>query len=675
MSKKLKLPAPFQPQLQEPDFERKILKRIHVQSEADFARALYRQDGTGGLVWAAELDKKGTKRLKTLAKDIQRNRGFVSWGKFAILGTLVVLILVFYLIFKNMLLTGWLEEALEGAFGAKAEVAGLDFDPIGGRFAWNAVQVADKDHPLKNLFQLGRTELKVDTWQLVNGKVLIENLQCSDARFGTDRKTSGALAKTARQAPAPASAGSSVNLDGFVDLNKLDAASLVNDQWKNLETAKLIDQLKAQLGDPQNLFAQQRSEIQSKTQSLAQAAGDRILKNLQSVRSPSDIQDALKKSTDFQGEIDAARKQGQDSQNQIQNEYKNYQAQVAGLQSSAQRDLRTLKNMAANPLALGGDVVKKILAQILGPKTQELLGWADKAKRAAASLQNTGAKQDKPRLTAGRVVSFPVPQKPAFWIKNTTASVWFDPQHQASLQATGITSDSDMIGEPIRMKLIYSETNFQVQAEGLIDTRRNAQQTLEVTAQVTGYPFTLSGGMEALGIQSLSGAFGGTGTLVQNAQDVTTLQAQGAVSGLSVKTLDDGLMARISKTALSAAKNQVTGSLRGQWGGSDDSISVTTNLDSVYAQALRSEAEQQAKSLQAGIQNEINKKIDEALGGKATADQWRKLVADNASDVKSLDDLKAKVDKQISDLQKLKQVASDPSKLKDAAKSLKLPKF
>ena len=33
--------APFQPDFSKPDFEKKILKRIHVQSELDFARSLY----------------------------------------------------------------------------------------------------------------------------------------------------------------------------------------------------------------------------------------------------------------------------------------------------------------------------------------------------------------------------------------------------------------------------------------------------------------------------------------------------------------------------------------------------------------------------------------------------------------------------------------------------------
>ena len=79
----------------------------------------------------------------------------VRTGKVSLIAVLVAAVLVFNFAFKNRLLERALERGLEAVFSARAEVGELDFRIFSGRLFFAHLSVADKQQPLRNLFELG----------------------------------------------------------------------------------------------------------------------------------------------------------------------------------------------------------------------------------------------------------------------------------------------------------------------------------------------------------------------------------------------------------------------------------------------------------------------------------------------------------------------------------------
>jgi hypothetical protein len=76
----------------------------------------------------------------------------------------LALILVVVLGFNPLLKFG-LEKAGAAAFGAKTEIDGFLLNPLTGRLSIKHLQVANKNAPFTNLFEVGRFSLGIDPEQ------------------------------------------------------------------------------------------------------------------------------------------------------------------------------------------------------------------------------------------------------------------------------------------------------------------------------------------------------------------------------------------------------------------------------------------------------------------------------------------------------------------------------
>ena len=123
-----KLPKPFAHSLTKSVFQKKIIARIHVQGEREFALSLYREDEADPdtLVLISLPDKQEKKHLKKLAKEILANRGFVHSGRLIIAGVVVGGIILAWGVFHNNFIAGFLRSGLEQTFQARAAVDRCD---------------------------------------------------------------------------------------------------------------------------------------------------------------------------------------------------------------------------------------------------------------------------------------------------------------------------------------------------------------------------------------------------------------------------------------------------------------------------------------------------------------------------------------------------------------------
>ena len=190
----MKVPKLFKAELSEKRFRKKVIRRVYIESERNFLLGLYSKGADGLYHRPEELDTEDTKRLQQLARSIKKNRGVLRTGKVSLLVIVVAVILVFNFVFKNRLLEQALERGLEGVFSARAEVDDLDFRILSGRIFFAHLSVADREQPFRNLFELGATEVDLNTAELLKAKVVVTNLESLEIGWNTPRQTSGAVA-------------------------------------------------------------------------------------------------------------------------------------------------------------------------------------------------------------------------------------------------------------------------------------------------------------------------------------------------------------------------------------------------------------------------------------------------------------------------------------------------
>lgn len=680
MSKRRKLPAPFTRAIAQADFEKKIIKRIHVKGEESFARSLYvpNPENDQQLLFAAELDKAGIKRIKTLAKAIKRNRGFVSWGKLIILAVLIGGFGLFNLVFKNHIMTGLLESSLQGIFSARVEAGGVDFDPLGGKIRLGSLAVADKDHPMRNLFELGETGLNFDLWQAVNGRVWVTLIECQNIRFNSARTYSGALPgrSTIAKKPATAATGQAANpMAGFANLNQLDPASLIGGQLDKLESLKMAAELNTEFGALTDQATSASAAVQSKVKNLAAASATRIVGNLSAVRNKGDLDAALAKSADFKTEIASVQKEADATGKQLQDQLISYQKRLKDIEAAARRDQANLSKTITQPQAAGTELAASAAQQIMGPRSRELLAMAQKIPELLAALGQGKEKAPAAPARSGRVVNFPVAQHPLLQIDKIVGSVLMENQLELALQVALISSDQTITGEPTTFQVHFGDPQLAFDLNGTVDLRSGQTDVLVMDGALRGLAVQLGPELSFAGLRSLEGQADIKGNYHLDHSNNAQVIADLALRGIKTEQTEGSLLGRVSQAAINSLGDRVTGQLTmGMSATGEFTFAMTSGLDAALAAGMQSAIKAELAKMQTELGAELDKQLAKTLGDDK-AKNLKQLIADNGADVKNLKDLQQKVDSQTAELQKLGKTFGAVPDVKKTLGGIKLPGF
>ena len=180
----------------------------------------------------------------------------------AIVGSLCVL----FILFIDILIERGIEAAGSDIVGAKVELgsAEFSFSPLG--ISLNHLQVTDPNAPMSNIVEINNVAFTMDGSYLIRRKLLINEMNIDGLRLNTQRKYSGAIAKTKKAAPVTESKKidekSTFKLPGFEmpDVDEiLKKETLKVDEAANIlktdipETKQSWESLKAALPDQKRL--------------------------------------------------------------------------------------------------------------------------------------------------------------------------------------------------------------------------------------------------------------------------------------------------------------------------------------------------------------------------------------------------------------------------------------
>lgn len=120
---------------------------------------------------------------------------YIRWKALLPLSVTLLLIALFMLLFADRALKFAVEAGGTAAVGARVDLARADLGLLDGHVTLEGLQVTDPNAPMTNLVELEELVFDVGVLPALERKVVIDSVAARGMRFGTPRKTSGAIPK------------------------------------------------------------------------------------------------------------------------------------------------------------------------------------------------------------------------------------------------------------------------------------------------------------------------------------------------------------------------------------------------------------------------------------------------------------------------------------------------
>ena len=673
----MKVPKLFKTELSEKRFRKKVIRGIYIESELRFVLGLYSKGADGRYRRPEQLNTEDTKRLQQLARSIKKNRGVLRTGKVSLLVIVIAAILVFNFVFKNRLLEQALERGLESVFSARAEVNDLDFRILSGRIFFAHLSVADSEQPFRNLFELGATEVDLNTAELLKAKVVVTNLESLEIGWNTPRQTSGALAEggeTEKEVLGDRGQRKGLSLN----LSSLDAKALVDDQMQKLSSPARITPLNTRL---RTLQQQWQLTIDKGRRDVAELSGriDSVRSmDVRSLDTLPELQQAVADIREAAAALGQLKNDVQVVNTQINADREEIEAARSDFERAVDADvayLTSLSDLSSGELKnLVSDVVAGYLEQTLG----RYYGYARRVKGYADKRPD---KSRAGRREGGANIPFAAAVYPRFLLENAGVSVTgMGTSETIEGSVQNVSSDPDLLGRPITFAFSRTKADEQLSVDGVFDRRRNRENDLTLAVRAANYSVELSEGLENLGLRSLS-------ALYRFQTDFTLSRLGDTADGSGVLELYDLVLQPaegqdlLGRTVYETLGSVVTVAVEFGYtlsGGGLSKVVARSSIDEQLGRALKDRVAEIATQYERRLKEELSARIEAQLEENETLyGAFRELeqaAGGNLADVTAyeavLEQKRSEVEKRISDSQKQ---ATDA--VKSELEKLPLPKM
>jgi uncharacterized protein (TIGR03545 family) len=596
----------------------------------------------------------------------------------------VALILVFNLFFLDSILKWGLVAGGELAFGARVEVARVRTKLSTLSVAISGLQVADKNAPLKNLFEVGEIRFGVEPLPLLSKKVIIDSMNVTGVRWGTARKISGALpprkqAKITHRwqnVNSPLSKLSTAVTDQgqakLAALPAVEALRAAQEQIKgatvagkvkpeNLPMLKEMDAMKAgyqqKAADYQTRL--QQLQVQDKLNALGPAWNEVSalkIQNPQDLLAAKDKFDRLNKSLqDLQTTATAVNT----LKAQAEADYGAQQALLDKINALKNRDLAQVGSLLKLPTFDFSSLTSSLLGPMWAGRLKQALELTAKARTYMPAGKSKGKKTQpvvQPRMH-GLDVRFPAYNRPPdFWIKRVelAGSTGGPGKTGAPIDFSGtvtdVTSDPALLGSPLKADLTGAQGARRLAVQAVLDhTREIPSDRFHVTMaglkpDELGFPKSEYLPDFKSGSATLAAQFALTGEQVEASLDLSVaglsvgVPAQ-AVSLDSVADLAPALWRGVDRLQVGAVADGTAENL---------ALRFTSNLDKILNDRMQALIGGQL----AGIQQQLRAEVDKLVAGKqsdllasyagskdgvlGSAAQQAKALTDKIADAKKL---------------------------------------
>lgn len=502
---KKKLPRMLKKKYSQKKFNRKILKRLYIPRDQEFMAAMFVESGEGKKMRLSIPDdrvftKQELVRLKTLSKEIRKQKGRVKFMPLIASVSLVILMVSAVLIFKDPLIKKGLRSVMQSAFGAKVDIAYLHLGILDSNFTIRGLEVANRNNTMKNLFEIGGLTVDFDLLQLLRKRFVSDEMSVTDVRVNTDRETDGALpedyAQTARLERLKTQVTNFTLEKAGVVKNSVseifaqyDPETLVKNFYDQLTIPGLAKDIESQMNvliPAWKEMPDQLSASVNKVMADGQAAANFDWESVQS--DPTKIRDGIASIRSAVESATALYNETEQTMNMLQRDVNTVQSLADQAQRAVTADFNLvsgeINKIASFSIKEDGMNIlttsfEKILADLFGqyyPMVQELMVYVQdlSAKSAAKEQETVAVVEEKPAIQRyeGRNIEYSVDNIPSFLIKKMHGS-GADGSFSMSLDVTDISSDMDKWGKPASISGVVGHGAMTDSFSGTLDMRKS----------------------------------------------------------------------------------------------------------------------------------------------------------------------------------------------------------
>ena len=564
-----KLPGIFKKTYKEKAYSKNLLKKFYIEADKKFVEKLYSpsQDKKGRNIMvcnkSAEITKADLKRYKLIAKQIKMQKGGIKLVPLIAVAVLVAVLSAGVSLFKNIIIEKAITSAMQGIFGAKTDIAKVDFQFFNASLEINGLEQANKDSPMKNLFQIDSIKTSFNLTDLLRGKFHAENLSVEGVAIDTDREKSGELpikpAKTKEEKQTESALSAKKQ-----ELSE-EASAKLKEMFDSYNPEKMLENLQNELKSPAvasqiSTDVQQKvekwsslpAELQEKVNAFSKNVNDiantdfskindvaKLKSTLEKINSTAKSGEELKKlieksNSDLFSDSKAIADYSNKIQTAIKSDYALVDSKISEMKS-------VLSPAGLNEIMT--NAVQSVLYQMCGkyyPYVSKGLNAALSAQKSSSEkeTEKSAEKTEKTVMTRhpGRTVFFKQDTVPTLFIENVTASGYEYKTDNLLFKgnAKNIANNQNMTGKPTDISADFKIADNPNNASVKIDARTNTNSPL-VTASYTGsgipvnadaqvFAFTSKSTIKAKMTADTNGKVSLNGVLDMNISEMTGMQ-------------------------------------------------------------------------------------------------------------------------------------------------------
>ena len=568
-----KLPSIFKKQYTEQKFEKKILKKLYIEQDKNMIKDLFvpAKDKKGRSVLAVDLTKSLPKsqfeKLKVLSKQIAQQKGGIKIVPLIAVVALIAAIGICVALFKNVIIASAIKSSMQGIFGAKTDIGRVDFQIFNAKLQVFDLEQANKENPMKNLFQIDDINVDFNLTDLLRGKFHAENLVVAGVALDTDRSASGEL--PVKQKKTKEEKKSESNISETRKKLMDEAARQLSAMFENYNPEKFLENLQSELKSPSvaieistdvqkkvEKWKNTPAELQSSVAKFSKSVDSLVKTDWANVNDPVKLKNALENLNASVEEGKKIKQSLEETTNSLKtdaNAVSSYQAQLTNaIKSDTSLVDSKISEMKStfSPSGLKkimNDAVQSMLYELCGkyyPYVKKGLDAAmdikSNSSAANSSEKSKKAEQKKSKKQKssihrmeGRTVYYKKDTVPKLLIENAVASGYEYGTQNLLFKgvATEISSDQNMRGKPTAISADFKIAGKPNSASIAIDARKETTSPLlSASYNGSGYPvnadakvFVLesNGNISAKMTANSSGSFKISGLLDMNVNSMT----------------------------------------------------------------------------------------------------------------------------------------------------------
>lgn len=533
-----KLPKMFRKNYPAKKFEKKILRKVFIDSDKKLILSLYEKtkDDNDKEIYKVDLSKevelKNVQRLKIVAKQIKKQKGAVKLVP--LLATLIFLVVLGLgvTMFKNVIVKKAIVSAMESAFRAETNVGKVNFQILNSSLQVKDLQQTNKDNPKFNLFSVENIEMDFNLTDLLRGKLHAEKLAVEGVAIGTERKKEGRLITKSKDKDEK-------KTESAIAKNSKDyagkAKEKLNAMFASYNPEIMIKEIQNDLQSP--VLAKTISDDVQKSVAKWEETPAKMEKSINdfngsvqtvlstdwsSVNDPASLKAALET-------LNSAMTQGQTLSDSIESQaseikadaekVKNYSGDIQNAIASDRKLIDNKISEMTHLLSKEGmtevmnDAIQSILYDVTGkyyPYVNKVIDMAKDAstkKAEAGDSEKSGKKSKKKNRSRmkGTDIYFKADTVPKLLIDEVLASGYEKGSDKLlfSGNAKNITSDQNMIDKNTSVEASFNVAGRPNSANLVIDGREKSTEPL-LLANYNGKGYPLSANAEVFTIASNS---------------------------------------------------------------------------------------------------------------------------------------------------------------------------